>query len=134
MTGKEVTAADLAGALGGVVAAGGKHGSQIAVVTLAATSAAYDLQSSDYFNGQAYQSGNFVELDCATTVYYFWSDTDTDVVDEAAADGVDRGKQCARLLANVPRQEKPRGRYLIAKAATGTPLLRVILRNTVPVE
>lgn len=134
MTGKEVLAADAAGPLGGIGPVEGTNGTQLTVVTLDTGSNAYDLSAPEYFNGTAYYAGNFVELDCDTAVYFFWSDNELDAVDETSADGTGRETQCARLLANQPKQHKPRGRYLIAKPASGNPLLRITITNTVAVK
>lgn len=130
----EYNAADQGGPLGGVDAASSPQGSQIAAITLSTSSVAYDLQDADYFGSDRYTAGIFVEMLCSEAVYYFWSNSDSDEVDETAADGVDRGKQCAVLLANLLKTEIPRGRYLIAKAATGTPILRIWFAANVPVK
>jgi hypothetical protein len=117
MSGAELSAADARGPKGGTDGTTDPKGTQVAVISASGSSQSIDLSHADYFSGTRYQ-GRFVRLiGEGIGVYYFWSNQASETVDDAATGSTNRARQCDYLPSNVPREEKPAGRYLHLKSS-----------------
>lgn len=107
-------AEDLKGPLGDLSSAGETFITAVAAADTAAH--VVDLSDANHFNGTSYQS-RFCRIICDQNLFYFWTNNASAAVDKTAVDGTNRGRQADELIANIPREEMPTGRYLAYQAA-----------------
>lgn len=119
-------AEDLKGPKGDIPATGESFITAVAAADAAAH--VVDLSDANHFAGTSYQS-RFCRIICDQNLFYFWTNNPAAVADKTAVDGTNRGRQTDELIANVPREEIPTGRYLAYQAAAaGTIRVSVVDR------
>ncbi len=121
MSAVEDAAADVVGA---------KQG-QIAVLALTTSSVSFDMWAQFPKLAEAVQK-YFVKIFADQTLYFFWTDTAGQTVNEATTGAASAtGGQCDAMAAGAPEQHKVGGRYLVIKGA-GAGTVRVSLMQSLP--